>query len=273
MFTKENNHIRFDDFRNLSGCSDYILYNSLTSSDDTDLQENYSLSILLLTQSLTKFLFPFSVTKQYLNDPPDFIIAYDESACIVGLEHVIATEENFQMASKEIIINPNIKWLESSYYTYEKKIPKNRAFIGLKRKDEGLSGSPLFGDFHINNWVKIVLNAIMKKSQDIPKWNKTSPNSKELLVQAKITPMIGEEHLDAIFCLKKRYSELYHQSEYHFDKVHIFSQSRVILDVFGNVNILFLGKDQILKLSELFKTPNHASTRRLKLRFFEDYGV
>lgn len=73
--------------------------------------------------------------------------------------------------------------------------------------------------------------------------------------------MIGKKHLDAIFHLKQRYNELSHQSEIHFNRVHIFSQSYVILDVFGDVNILLLSREQILKLSQFFKTPNNSLQR------------
>lgn len=162
MFSKENNKIQFTEPGDLLKCSAFISNNSLADNDETDLHENYSLSILLIAQSLLKLHFPFNVEKHYINDPPDFLITYEEPSYEVGLEHVIATIENYQMASKEMKKNQNIEWLESSYYTFEKKIPKNRSFIGLKRKGDGFSGDPLFGDFHITNWVKIVLDAIKK---------------------------------------------------------------------------------------------------------------
>lgn len=255
MFSKDNNNLRFNKIRDLTRCSDYLLSNTVSSSDDTDLQEDYSFCLLLLTLFETKSPFPFTVKKQYINDPPDFIISYEIPQNNIGLEHVIATIENYQMAFKEMMKNPDIEQLESSYYTYEKKIPKNRAFIGLKRKGEELSGSPLYGDFHIKNWVEIIINAIMKKSQAISNWDDTFYDSKELLVQVKITPMIGEKHSDALIHLKKQYCELYKQLEHHFDKVHIFSQSRVILDVFGDANFFILNRDHILKFSQQFQNP------------------
>jgi len=120
--------------------------------------------MLILAQYINNNpLIPFTVKKQYIDDPPDFIISHKNNSISIALEHTIATTEVYQMATKEMMRNDDIDFLETSYYLYNSKLPKNKAYAGLKKDGEKLTGEPILGNFHVNNWTEIVLNSIIKK--------------------------------------------------------------------------------------------------------------
>lgn len=244
---KQNQPFYIDNNRDLMKCARYLLGNRCLETDNTDIHENFSLGMLLLADFLThSHEIRYKAIIKNSNDPPDFFLIKKETGQVVGLEHVRATLESFQIAKKELLKNPEIKFLDSSYYQSNNELSPKNAFIGLKKDVDELDGPPMYGDSPLKNWVELIINAIHEKEKPILRWNSPNLASRELLIEVDSTPLIGRNYPDAAQFLKKEY--LRRVTDAKFDKVHIFYENHVIIDIMKAKNPVVLGIMEIKKL-------------------------
>jgi hypothetical protein len=240
--------------QNLLYFAEYIVHTNLGKSSDSRIHENYSICLYLLAFYMSnKIYYPTIIEILGNNDPPDFIITMSNPPVKTGIEHTRATNESYIIAKKEMDQRRDISLLESSFYMFKNALPKNRAFAGLKTESDGLTGEPLFGDAHITNWVDFVIEAYLKKS--IAQRDVCNNFEKyELLVEMEIANLIGDDHSKALKLLKYRIESWDIPATYQ--KLHIYSQNRVIIDALGNGEIIELSKKKVKVLYKKFKTHN-----------------
>ncbi len=238
--------ININNARDFVFCAQYIAHTNLSDTSSSEIHENYSICMFMLASYKTgNIVYPTIIEPLGHNDPPDFILHVSTPPVLIGVEHTMATSESYKVAKKEMQQNNNISWLESSYYTFKKALPARRAFSGLKRNDESLTGPPLFGKAHLKNWVDFVFECYKTKSERSPKPLEKNFDSYELLVEVEIANMIGDQHDEALIMLKDIVGKESGNIPVIYDKLHIFSQDRVIIDTLGETEIIKLSKRDV----------------------------
>lgn len=240
------NRIKINNARDLEICAQYILHTNLWETSSSEIHENYSICLFMLaTYKAGNIFYPIVIEILGHNDPPDFIIHVSTPPVLIGIEHTTATLGSFKVAMKEMEQNCDIRWLESSLYTFKKALPVKRARSGLISNDNGLTQPPLYGNAHLKNWVDFVFAAYKIKSQRSSKPNKNQFDSYELLVEVEISNLIGDQHDEAIILLKDKVKKESKNIPAIYHKLHIISQGRIIIDAIGNSEIIELSKKDV----------------------------
>lgn len=245
------NKIKLNQARDLICCAQFIIRNPLSSASSSEIRENYSICMFMLASyKAGRIEYPTVIEILGHNDPPDFRIRVSTPPVIIGLEHTTATKDSFLVADKEMQRDGDYILLESSCYTFKNALPSKRAFDGLIKKDDSLTGPPFFGNAHLTNWVDFVYEAYKTKSQKSIKPSKNEFDSYELLVEVAIPNMIGNEHDKALTMLKDKIATESGNIPAIYHKLHIFSQGHVIIDALGENEIIKFSKKDIKFLWE-----------------------
>lgn len=240
------NRIKINRARDLVFCAQYIVHTHLSNTSSSDIRENYSICMFMLASyKAGNIEYPTVIEILGHKDPPDFIIRVSTPPTLIGFEHTTATMGSYKVASKEMQRGCDIRWLESSLYTFKNALPLKRAFIGLRRKDDSLTGPPLYGNAHLTNWVDFVYEAFKTKSSRSIKPSKNPFDSYELLIEVSIPNLIGDEHDKALTMLKDKVATESGNIPAIYHKLHIFSQGRVIIDALGDNEIIELSKRDV----------------------------
>jgi hypothetical protein len=235
--------------QDLTQCIKYVMCTKLWRVTGAKEHEHYSLCLYLLALYKTgRLLFPITIEILGHMDPPDFIISFPPDQLTIGLEHTRATPGSYQVAKKEAFNNRSIKWLESSFYVLQNKLPINRAFSGLRKKNEPFIGPPTYGNHHIGNWVDLVFEAIVSKNSKYGNPKHTEHQTWDLLIEVITPNLIGNGHTEGVKRLNEKVNDKFPNNTLVFRKVHIISQDRVIIDVFGHALITLLPKDEVKKI-------------------------
>ena len=245
------NSIKINNAQDLDICVQYVAQMNLGDSTSSEIHENYSICLFMLAlYRAGNIVYPTVIEILGHRDPPDFIIHVSTPPVLIGIEHTTATLGSFKVAMKEMEQNCDIRWLESSLYTFKNPLPVKRSFSGLISNDDSLTRPPLYGNAHLKNWVDFVFAAYKIKSQRSSKPNKNQFESYELLVEVSIPNRIGVKHDQALIMLKDKVGKESANIPTIYHKLHIFSQGRVIIDALGKSEIIELSKRDVKILRE-----------------------
>lgn len=217
-----------------------------TMNNDKTIHENFSLYIFLIAlHKISKLKFPIKVINR---EHPDFFIKIGKNEDI-GLEHTIATIEQYKIALSEFKKYPQGSFIQPTFYSPTKKLPQKKSDIGIKKPGEEVTG-PGYTGFQIENeWAIIMLKAIQDKTYLLNYEHFKKYETNELIIQDH-TPVSGFQFLDkSIEMLKKLYFQTTFNKSQEFDKIHIFSGNNLIYDVFGKIEIVDISKSELKKIN------------------------
>lgn len=217
-----------------------------TINNDKTIHENFTLYIFLIAiYKLSKLDFPIRILNR---EHPDFFIKIGKNEDI-GLEHTIATIEQYKIALSEFKKYPQGSFIQPTFYSPTKKLPKKKSDIGIKKPGEEITGYGYNGYQIENEWAVTILNAIQKKTNLLNNEHFKKFETNELIIQDH-SPISGFNILDkSIEMLKKSYLQITFSKSLKFDKVHIFSGNNLIYDVFGKIEIVNMSKSELKKIN------------------------
>lgn len=202
-------------------------------SEDDIKDEHEILSILLFVASLSKSsLLNLPVNIDW-KESPDFRFKFTNDLKTIGIEHVRATLPEYKMADREFQKRPKGCFLEPSFYSPFKKVPRKEAYIGIRNPDEELKGDGWEGDSLEIEWAYTIINALISKTNLLNKLHFETFEENHLLIEDDSPVDLFRNLPIAINYLRQIHRSVdLGQNRIQFDKVHIFSIHDFIYDVF-----------------------------------------
>jgi len=214
-------------------------------NNDKTIHENFTLYIFLIAiYKLSKLDFPIRILNR---EHPDFFIKIGKNEDI-GLEHTIATIEQYKIALSEFKKYPKGSIIEPSMYTLRNNLPKKLSNIGIIKPGEDLIGYGYDGDIIEQDWSITMLDVVSRKITKLNKEHFDKYKSNELIIQDHSPGKLFNDIQKSIKILKKRFIQKKINSQYQFDKIHIFSNSNFIYDIFGKIEIIDISRNEIKRM-------------------------
>jgi len=212
----------------------YIYLKEFKFSEDDIKDEHEILSILLFIASTSKSSLLGFPVKIHWSESPDFRFEFIKDLRTIGIEHVRATLPKYKMADREFQNRPDGTFLEPSFYSPFKRLPKKEAYVGIRCPGEKLKGDGWEGDSLEVEWASTIMNALISKTDLLNKNHFEIFDENHLLIE-------DDSPVDLFRNLPVAIEQLHqvHQSvdlgsdRIKFDKVHVFSIHDFIYDVFG----------------------------------------
>ncbi len=218
------------------------------ANKDTKIHEYFSLYIFLIATYKRSLLnLPITVSK---SESPDFMLEIRNNDRI-GLEHTTATIEQYKVALSEFKKYPKGSIIEPSMYSPRNKLPKKSSNIGIIKPGEDLIGYGYDGDIIEQDWSITMLNAISRKITKLNKEHFVKYKNNELIIQDHSPGKLLNDIQKSIKILKKRFIQKKINPQYQFDKIHIFSNSNFIYDIFGKIEIIDISRNEIKRMLEV----------------------
>lgn len=230
------------DFNQIINCLQSFKF---TDDDLKDEHEKLSCFIFIVSMfKLSIFNFPISI---YWKESPDFRFIFSKEK--VGVEHVRATLLEFKMAERELKKRPDA-YLEPYIYSPFEKLPKKEAFAGIRNKGECPKGKGWQGDVMELEWAKIMMSAIIEKTDLLNNTHFIKLEKNELLIEDD-SPVGKFKDLDeGLKYLIKQFNNSSFEKKITFDKIHIFSVNEnsapiFIYDVFNKHLVIDVSKKNL----------------------------
>ncbi|MFH1671812.1 MAG: hypothetical protein ABIF87_00055 [Pseudomonadota bacterium] len=202
-----------------------------TQGRTKDHRERNSLKIYLIQLLQNNLLkYPLRIKK---GESPDFLVICPDGTR-TALEETEAGTEDYQRAMTELEKSPEGTMLETDFFKLEKSpLPKGDYKKALRKPGEKLKGNAWEKDSIEREWVRLILNAINKKSESLNKPNFKAADRYELLIYDN-SHVSGLNIKDALPLVKKAIDNKVNlkSSEKKWHSISVILKSGVMHPVF-----------------------------------------
>ncbi len=217
--------------------------------DKSRIHEEFCLYIFLVgCFKISKLPFPIKIIS---TESPDFIFIETNKNKEIGIEHTRATQESYKIDVSELKKYPKKSVIELCHYSPFEKLPKKKSDIGIIAPGYTLKGKGWNGDQADQEWAETILNSIKSKVRLLNKGHFRRKEENQLIIEDDSPAFFGIREDEAIAILKKKYSRTVFSEKSTFDKIHIFSNSTLIYDIFGEYLKVKFPEERIAKFIQL----------------------
>lgn len=217
---------------------------NIDKKDSSQVNEIFSAIVYLYSLGkLDKLIYPFTIIKR---ESPDFsILCYDiHDSC--GIEHTLATLQDYKMAESELNKMQLGSKLETNYYYPGNKLQQKDINIGLRLPKEPLVGQCYYGDRPEKEWAEIIKNAILKKTRSLNDGHLETFSINELLIE-------DDSPVEVMIDVGKALEYLTHHIDKYlssgfaklFDRIHIITKNTFIYNVLHDNRIVNFSRNAI----------------------------
>ncbi len=239
--------ILFENKESLKNIVRFLKNYWIITEDDKNAHELYSILVYIVSkEKISKSIYPFLLIK---NESPDFRFMSSDEKIFLGVEHIIATVQDYKMASNELSQMSIGSKLDLSYYSPFHKLPKDEIFKGILNPEDKYKGQGHNGDRPEAEWVEIIRKSIKDKTKLLNKKSFNKFDQNELLIEDD-SPVKGmndlEGALEKLLLLKDSMFDV--DDVIKYDRISILSKKYLIYDVFSQCKIVDKSKESLIKL-------------------------
>ncbi|MHC4648406.1 MAG: hypothetical protein ACYTBJ_23345 [Planctomycetota bacterium] len=221
---------------------EHVKNSTFDKDNSTIAHECLSLYLFLIAAfKIEQLRLPIEISK---DESPDFRLSQINQGPYLGLEHTRATEPKYKMDESEFGEYPEGSVMELPYYGSQVPPPK-KSRVALKKPGEPLTSDGYGDDGREKQWTNMVLDAIKRKTQHLNADKFTKHARNELLVEDDGPADVSFRFDNAIKILKTTYVQVKMDGPLRFDKVHIYSDDRLVYDVFGQKREIPVSKSEV----------------------------